>query len=354
MAEKIIIASGKGGSGKTSLCTGLAMSLRKNGNFVLIVDCDIAQGCIDFMLSTDTNALYSWGDVISGNCELGDAICSGGGVDYLTAPKKFRDEYTCEAFGKLIKKLDNKYSYILFDSPAGITGGFSLAASCADKGVVVSTPDEVCVRAAARAVDELYDAGIEDVKLVINRFDKESTQNGKYLNIDETIDSVKAQLIGVVPEDRIIAYASSTGFANLVDCPAKAAYERIAIRIAGGQIKLNLKNKKKNFSKKKEKAPRKKSVIGFAFKTLAVTFALAFMLVAGTTVLEIYNANRRFEPKFVIPMLTVETDYGKLYRGMIYTFEVRYNEEGKIIFSEMKIGERVIASAMNGDARGLK
>ena len=118
MAEKIIIASGKGGSGKTSLCTGLAMSLRKNGNFVLIVDCDIAQGCIDFMLSTDTNALYSWGDVISGSCEVGDAICSGGGVDYLTAPKKFKDEYTCENFKKLIKKLDNKYSYILFDSPA--------------------------------------------------------------------------------------------------------------------------------------------------------------------------------------------------------------------------------------------
>lgn len=353
MAEKIIIASGKGGSGKTSLCTGLAMSLRKNGNFVLIVDCDIAQGCIDFMLSTDSNALYSWGDIISSGCEYGDAICSGGGVDYLTAPKKFKEEYTCEEFKKLIDHLDNKYSYIIFDSPAGITGGFSLAAGCADKGIVVSTPDEVCVRAAARAVDELYDAGVEDVRLVINRFDKESTQNGKYLNIDETIDAVKAQLIGVVPEDKTIAFASSTGFANLEDCPAKAAYERIAIRLSGGQIKLNLKNKKKNFSKKKEKKERKKSVIGFAFKTLLITFAVAFTLVAGTTVLEIYNANRRFEPKFVFPMLTVETENGKLYRGTIYTFEVSYDEEGKIVFSEMKIGGRVIASAMNGDARGL-
>ena len=348
MAEKIIIASGKGGSGKTSLCAGLAMSLRKNGNFVLVVDCDIAQGCIDFMLSTDSNALYSWGDIISGNCEFEDAVCSGGGVDYLTAPKKFKDEFTCEEFKKLIDYLDNKYSYILFDSPAGITGGFSLAASCADKGIVVSTPDEVCVRAAARAVDELYDADVKEVKLVINRFDKESTQNGKFLNIDETIDSVSAQLIGVVPEDKTIAYASSTGFANLEDCPAKAAYERIAIRISGGYIKLTLNNKKKNFNKKKEKEPRKKSILGFAIKTFVITFALVIALVGGTTVLEIYNANRRREPFFDIPMLTVEKENGKLYRGIIYTFEVGYDEEGKIVFSEMKIGERVIASAMSG------
>ncbi|MBQ8782848.1 MAG: P-loop NTPase [Clostridia bacterium] len=353
MAEKIIIASGKGGSGKTSLCTGLAMSLRKNGNFVLVVDCDIAQGCIDFMLSTDSNALYSWGDILSGNCEFEDAVCSGGGVDYLTAPKKFKEEYTCEEFKKLIDYLDNKYSYILFDSPAGITGGFSLAASCADKGLVVSTPDEVCVRAAARAVDELYDAGVEEVKLVINRFDKESTINGKYLNVDETIDSVSAQLIGVVPEDKTIAYASSTGFANLEDCPAKAAYERIAIRVAGGSIKLDFSNKKKNFKKKKEKAPRKKSILGFAVKTLIITFALVIAFVGGTTVLEIYNGNRRREPFFEIPMLTVEKENGKLYRGILYTYEVKYNEEGKIIFSEMKIDGRVIASAMNGDARGI-
>ena len=353
MAEKIIIASGKGGSGKTSLCTGLAMSLRKNGNFVLIVDCDIAQGCIDFMLSSDSKSLYSWGDIICGNCEFEDAVCSAAGVDYLTAPKNFREEFTEKSFKKLISDLDNRYSYILFDSPAGIRGGFSLAANCADRGIVVSTPDEICVRAAARATDELYAAGIEDVKLVINRFDKESTKEGKFLNVDETIDAVASQLIGVVPEDKAIAFASSTGFANLADCPAKAAYERIAIRISGGSIKLDLTNKKKNFKTKKEKAPRKKSVIGFAFKTLAITFALAIALVGGTTVLEVYNANRRKEPFFEIPMFTEVTENGKIFRGILYTFEVSYDEEGKIIFSEMKLGDRVIASAMAGDVRGM-
>ena len=57
MAEKIIIASGKGGSGKTSLCSGLALALKNNGNYVLVVDCDIAQGCIDFMLNEERKAL---------------------------------------------------------------------------------------------------------------------------------------------------------------------------------------------------------------------------------------------------------------------------------------------------------
>ncbi len=349
MSQKIIIASGKGGSGKTSLCSGLAMALKKNGNYVLVIDCDIAQGCIDFMLGEEKKALYSWGDVILENCEIEDAVCSGNGVDYLTAPKAFREEFTQEAFNKLVDYFGERYSYILFDSPAGITGGFSLAAGAADSGIVVSTPDEVCVKAASRAADELYKAGVEDVRLVINRFDKEFTQKGKFFNIDETIDGVAAQLIGVVPEDKEISFASSTGFSTLADCPAKAAYERIAIRLAGGYIKLDLSNKKKNFSKKeKKKKTHKSSVVAFAFKTLAITFAVAFALVAGTTMLDVYNANRRKEPQYVIPMLTVEKDNGELHRGIIYSYEVRYDKKGYIIFTQMKIGKRVIASAMTG------
>ncbi|MBQ8228771.1 MAG: P-loop NTPase [Clostridia bacterium] len=354
MAQKIIIASGKGGSGKTSLCSGLALALKDNGNYVLVVDCDIAQGCIDFMLSNERKAVNSWGDVITGNCELNDAVYTANGVDYLIAPGSFSDEYTTEAFKKIINELEKRYLFILFDSPAGIRGGFSLAASCADKGIIVSTPDEVCIKAASRAADELYNAGVDDVKLVINRFDKEQTQKGNFYNIDETIDGVATQLIGVVPEDKEISFASSTGFASLKDCPAKAAYERIAIRVSGGYIKLDLSNKKKNFENKKKKEKRRKSdsVLKFAFKFFAVLVALTIALVGGTTVLEIYNGNRRKEPLFEIPMLTVEKDNGKLYRGILYSFEVRYDEDGKIIFSEMKIGDRVIASAMTG--KGLE
>ena len=44
MAEKIIVASGKGGVGKTSLTAGLAMALAAKGEKVLVVDFDIGQG----------------------------------------------------------------------------------------------------------------------------------------------------------------------------------------------------------------------------------------------------------------------------------------------------------------------
>lgn len=347
MAEKIIIASGKGGSGKTSLCTGLAMALRKNGSFVLVVDCDIAQGCIDFMLSAENKSLYTWGDIINESCVFEDAVCSGEGVDYLTAPKEWNDAFTSEAFGELIASLENKYSYILFDSPAGITGGFTLAASCADRGIVVSTPDEVCVKAAARATDELYALGVEEVKLVINRFDKESTQKGKYLNIDETIDSVAAQLIGVVPEDKAIAYASSTGFVSLKDCPAKAAYERIAIRVAGGYVKLTINNKKKN-SRKKEKKPNQNNIVK---KAISAFFKIVFALIiifCCVVAIDIYNANRLREPYFEIPTLTVESESKKIFTGICYTYEVGYDENGAVVSTKMEIDSRVVALAAKG------
>ena len=333
MAEKIIIASGKGGAGKTSLTTGVALSLSKKGMRVLVMDFDIGQGYADFMISGEYTSLYNWGDALKGNCDTREAVCKKGSVDVVAAPKKWDDSFTPLKIKTFICKIEEDYDYILFDSPAGVAGGFRLAAHCADRAIIVSTPDEICTRAAASAADELIDCGIENIRLVINRFNKVPTTRGKYYNIDEVIDAVKIQLIGVVPEDKEISYASSTGFANLKDCPAKAAYGRIADRISGAKVPLVINNRKKE--KSKSKAP----LIVFLSIILAVLIAAA-----GIFTTDCIRCTRLEEPVFA--QFHKKVDGNKTYSDLfVYSVE-NEKQDGKIISSVVKIGNRVIAGAI--------
>lgn len=334
MAEKIIIASGKGGAGKTSITAGIALSLAKKGQSVLVVDFDIGQGCVDFMISGDDTSLFNWGDAVRGSCGPQEAVGFEEAVDTVSSPKKWDDCFTAESVKKFISAVESDYDFILFDSPAGVSGGFRLAAACADRAIIVSTPDEICTKAAASAADEIYSFGIEDVRLIINRFNKAPTVKGRFFNIDEAIDAVNVQLIGVVPEDKEITYASSTGFSNLKDCPAKAAYGRIADRICGKKIPLVLKNSKKE--NPKSKAPL------FIVLGIIIAAVIALGAIFATDCYMSYNLK---EPVFTF-IEEHEEGNTSYYEGLFYSV-VTESEDGKIVSSELKIGNKVIAAAIS-------
>lgn len=240
MAKKIILASGKGGVGKSSLTAGIAVALQKMDLNVLVIDFDIGMGCLDLILASDDTGIFNWGDVITGACSPMNALRSTIGPKLLVAPAEMNEIYTVGALQKMIAVYDSEFDYILFDAPAGIGTGFCLAAACADMGLIVSTADEVCVRVGCYAGDKLFDAGLEDVRLIINRFDRKKTKKGKYLNIDEVINSTYLQLLGVIPEDVKISYCSVTGMTSLEKSKAKDAFFRIAKRLEGVNVNLEV------------------------------------------------------------------------------------------------------------------
>lgn len=240
MARKIVLASGKGGVGKSSLTAGIAIELCNMGQSVLVVDFDIGMGCLDIILASDDTGIFNWGDIITGSCEPMQALRTTIGPSLLTAPTYFSDEYSGQSVKEMIEKFDDAFDYILMDAPAGVSGGFLLAAACADEGIIVSTADEVCVRVGSFAGEKLENIGVSEIKLIINRFNKKQTTKGHYLNIDEVIDATSLQLIGVVPEDSKISYCSVTGMRILDNSKAKEAFKRIAMRLEGFNINLKL------------------------------------------------------------------------------------------------------------------
>lgn len=240
MARKITLASGKGGVGKSSLTAGIAIELCNMGQRVLVIDFDIGMGCLDLILACDDTGIFNWGDVVKGLCEPMQAVRTTVGPSLLTAPSTLDEEYNEISVKKMLDCYDGSFDYILMDAPAGVSGGFLLAAACADEGIIVSTADEVCVRVGSYAAEKLSSLGVRDIRLIINRFNKALTVQGHYLNLDEVIDATFLQLLGVVPEDKKISFCSVVGMSTLEKSKAKDAFNRIARRLEGFNVNLKL------------------------------------------------------------------------------------------------------------------
>ena len=199
MAQKIVIASGKGGVGKTSLSVGIGKALSTLGKRVLLIDCDCLRS-LDLLTGVTEQMVYNFGDVIFGRCSSEEALYENEGLSVITCPESY-DNISDYSMKWLMSKYENDFDYILLDAPAGIERGLHMALSVADRAIVISTPDLVCVRSACTAGREIEKAGVKDIRLIINRVSKKDIIRGRLMNFDSVIDATQIQLIGIVPED---------------------------------------------------------------------------------------------------------------------------------------------------------
>ena len=130
MGEVISLISGKGGTGKTTLCAALATCLAAQEHRVLCIDGDIGLRNLDIALGMTDQPTISFMDVIQCDYPLGSAAVHSQlkNLQLLTAPVRENDELVdIEGFGRMITQAKLEYDYILIDSAAGIGNGFRLA-----------------------------------------------------------------------------------------------------------------------------------------------------------------------------------------------------------------------------------
>ena len=244
MGELIAVLSGKGGTGKTSVCAGVASALASRGERVLCIDCDIGLRNLDIALGISDLGALSFQEVASGAYDLNMATCHPQfpNLYFLTAPIGCTAaEIDTQSFAKLLNQARKTYSYVFLDAPAGIDAGFSLAARFADRVLLVTGPDPAAIRDASRTGDVLETMGKKNVRLVVNRLSK-NLVSALNLTVDDIMDQAGLPLLGIVPEDPEVTLAASLQkpLLSYSKKGAAKACRRIAQRLQGYPTPIRL------------------------------------------------------------------------------------------------------------------
>ena len=241
MTRSILIASGKGGVGKSTVASRLGRILSAQGKKILLVDCDAGLSSLDVMLGLSEDVAFNWYDAYTGRCEIEEAVIHNeNGPDLLPAPRMPLEEAAHDAVRQAAEALADDYDIVLIDAPAGLSAGLERAAAAAKKAIVVATADDISVRGAAALAELVRNRGVEQCRLLINRYDIRAAKKGKLLTVDELIDRTCVRLLGIIPEDPAITYSTVTG-AYSPKSKSAAAFRRIAFRIEGQNVPLKLK-----------------------------------------------------------------------------------------------------------------
>ena len=244
MGEVIAVLSGKGGTGKTSVCAGVGTALAQMGKQVLCIDCDAPLRNLDIALGISQLGAISFSEVCSGEYSLEQASKHPvyPGLHFLTAPMDCPAESIDPvAFSTMLRQARKQFHYILLDAPAGIDAGFRLAAGSADRILLVTGADPAAIRDAAQAAEKLELMGKENVRLIVNRISKKMAA-AMDLTVDDIMDEAGLPLLGLVPEDRnvVLAAAFRQPLLGYTSRGAAAACKRIAKRITGWKVPVQI------------------------------------------------------------------------------------------------------------------
>ncbi len=237
MARKIVITSGKGGVGKTTVCANLGYSLAKLGCKVLMLDIDIGLNNLDVVMGVENKIVYDIIDVLEGNCRPKQALIQDFFENNLyILPSNhiyYSNNLEANKIVEVLNMLENDFDYILLDCPAGIENGFKRAISCVTEGIIVTTPHLSALRDGDKVITLLKANNIDCIGLIINRARGDLMLEGDMLNIETIKEFLDIDVLGVVPEDDNISKQLLVG-GILNDSNAKTSFGYIANKLNNG------------------------------------------------------------------------------------------------------------------------
>lgn len=250
MSKTIVITSGKGGVGKSSMVINLGYALADKGMHVCLVDADFGLKNLDVMMGLENRVIYDLKDVIANKCSLKQILVKDKRKDnlfLLPACKSLSlENLNVEYMMKMIEQLKQDFDYILIDSPAGIEKGFQYASGLADEAMIVVTLDVASLRDADRVIGLLLKQGLTHLHMLVNKYNEEDIKRGRSLTLKDAYDILSIPLIGIVYDDHEMIEANNKGMPIYMhqDSSLSQCFCRIVERIEGKEIPFQ-KNKKK-------------------------------------------------------------------------------------------------------------
>ncbi|MEZ4632441.1 MAG: septum site-determining protein MinD [Deinococcales bacterium] len=243
-AKVIVVTSGKGGVGKTTTTANVGAALAKLGEKVVVIDTDIGLRNLDVVMGLEGRVVFDLIDVFEGRCKLRQALIRDKRIDnlFLLAASQVRDKSALDESKMQItaKQLieEEGFDRVIVDSPAGIESGFQTAASAAQGALVVVNPEASSVRDADRIIGLLEAREIYEIYIIINRLRPEMVQRGDMLEVNDVLEILGKELIGIIPEDEAILISTNVGNIASLGKAGKAgeAFQHVARRMRGEAV----------------------------------------------------------------------------------------------------------------------
>lgn len=260
MSQVIVITSGKGGVGKTTTSANVGTALTLLGRQVVLVDADIGLRNLDVVMGLENRIVYDLVDVVEGRCRLKQALIKDKRYEGLfllpAAQTRDKNAVSPEQMKKLCDTLREEFDYVILDCPAGIEQGFKNAIAGADRALVVTTPEVSAVRDADRIIGLLESHGISNTQLIINRVRMNMVKRGDMMAMEDVVEILAIDLIGVVPDDENIVVSTNKGEPAAAEAVTLAgkAFRNIAERVEGRETPFLDLNTGNNFVSRLKKA----------------------------------------------------------------------------------------------------
>ncbi len=204
MARIIVIVSGKGGVGKTTVTANLGLMLALDGYKVVLADADVGLNNLDVALGLDDRVVYDIVDVADGKANLNQALVKSPYLDNLrliqSAKAYSSKRVSTEFYSGIIGEASLMSDYVLVDAPAGVESGFHRAVCAAREALVVTTPHVSAIKDADRTARLLGTYNVSGIGLVVNRVRGDLVNKGMQLSPETVSELMRLPLVGVIPE----------------------------------------------------------------------------------------------------------------------------------------------------------
>lgn len=200
--KSIVITSGKGGVGKTTVTAFLGRALASLGNRVALIDADFGLNNLDVVLGLENRVVYDIADVIDNRCRVRQALVEADVRNLFLLPSAhgyIGERISAQNIKLVLNGLAVTFDYALVDCPAGIEAGFNRAVGACDCALVVTTPHISALRDANKVISLLSSYKIPPT-LVINRVRGDLLADGKIPGRKEIEDVLKTRVDGMIPE----------------------------------------------------------------------------------------------------------------------------------------------------------
>ena len=240
MGRKIVITSGKGGVGKTTVTANLGYRLAAMGRRVCLVDADFGLNNLDVAAGVEECVIYDIVDCIEGRCRARQALCESPrrkNLFVLPSAHSFaRSSVSQDGLNELIDGLSGSFDYILIDCPAGIGGGFANAISVAEEAIIVTTGQISAMRDADKVLGIIRSKSLKKVMLVVNMVRGDLVADKAMLSPQKASEILKTELVGAIPCDDALMLGTAGSLP--AESNAFKAFKTLAVNLDKNKSKI--------------------------------------------------------------------------------------------------------------------